>query len=84
MRWLGRDDRTMMGRLLIWRGKADQAHITELTRVLGLPAGDARRHRVGRPARRWEDVAVEARGNTWFDTAGERDLIPLADAIGAE
>lgn len=48
---------------------------------VGLPAREARRHRIGRPPRRREGAHVEAWGSMWFDTAGERDLIPLADAI---
>lgn len=81
MRWL----RTMHddGETLVWRGKADQTHVTELARMLGIPVGDVRSHRIGRPPGRWEDVPVEVWGSMWFDTADERDMIPLADAIKA-
>lgn len=80
MRWLGRDPRTWLGRLVVWRGKADQAHMTELARTLGIPAGDVRRHRIGRPPRRWEYAPTDVWGSTWFDTVVDRDLAPLVDA----
>lgn len=70
----------MLGRLLVWRGKADQSHMTQLAKAMGLPARDTRRNRIGRPRTPLGGYRGGGWGSTWFEAAAGWGLAPLADA----